>query len=262
MAKTAAKEGKLPVLRDVPAVSRAIAILRLLGRSDTPLGVQVIAKTLRLIPSTCLHILRVLVTERLVSVDPSTKQYTLSAGTVALARTALQKQTFARLIQPDLDQLSEAYGVTAIGVEALDPEQMIVVALSRSNSALRIHVDIGSRFPLLISATGRCVAAFSQIGRKEIEKRFRALRWDNPPKLADWHAEVEKTAASGYGVDDGSYITGIAIIAAPIYRPGKAISSIVVVGIGEHLKRVGIDKVGVDLRMRAERLTQHLADSS
>ena len=50
-------------LRPVPAVSRAVSILRLLGRSAEPLGVKSIADQLGLVPSTCLHILRVLVAD-------------------------------------------------------------------------------------------------------------------------------------------------------------------------------------------------------
>src|SRR5262245_61591275 len=66
--------------RPVPAVTRALAILRLLGRSEEPLGVNAIARALELIPSTALHILRVLVAEELVAFDPVTKRYRLDAG--------------------------------------------------------------------------------------------------------------------------------------------------------------------------------------
>jgi DNA-binding IclR family transcriptional regulator len=261
MKTTTPKRRKAPVLRDVPAVSRAIAILRLLGRSNTPLGVQVIAKQLGLIPSTCLHILRVLAAEQLVSVDSSTK-YSLSAGTVALARTALHKRAFVQLVQKHLDELSEAYGVTAIGVEALGADHMIVVALSKSQAALRIHVDVGSRFPLLISATGRCVAAFGQLKLKDIEKRFHTLRWDNPPTLAEWRTEVEQTRIAGYGIDDGRYLNGITIIAAPVFMKDGAMSFIVMVGIRDHLRRIGFDKIGAELRAHAEKLSQALGEAA
>jgi len=261
-ARTApAKKRKPPVLRDVPAVSRAIAILRLLGRSDTPLGVQTIAKTLGLIPSTCLHILRILAAEQLVSVDSSTK-YRLSVGTVALARIALQKQPFVQVVQPHLDELSGTYGVTAIGVEALDANHMIVVALSRSRSALRIHVDLGSRFPLLISATGRCVAAFASLSRKEIEKRFRTLRWDNPPTRKEWLAQIEQTKATGYGVDDSRYINGITIIASPVFIKDNEMGFLVVVGISDHIRRIGIDKLGRILRGHAQQLSTDMGEGS
>src|SRR5262245_54161901 len=134
-------------IRAVPAVTRATAILRLLGRTRAPMGVKAIAEVLGLVPSTALHILRALVVEELVKVDPLTKQYTLGAGLLSLARTTLQSNDFPTLVQPSLDELSRRYGVTAIGLELPNLQHMIVVALSRPQSPMRIHVDVGSRFP-------------------------------------------------------------------------------------------------------------------
>ena len=57
-----------------PAISRAAAVLRLLGRNDASLGVQTIARELGLVPSTCLYVLRALVAEELVAFDPDTKR--------------------------------------------------------------------------------------------------------------------------------------------------------------------------------------------
>ena len=72
------KAGWKVVWRQFPAVTRAVAILRALGQSPEPLGVNAIANQLGLIPSTCLHILRVLVAEELVAFDPDNKKYTLT----------------------------------------------------------------------------------------------------------------------------------------------------------------------------------------
>ena len=96
-----------------------------------------------------------------MQVDPQTKHYSLGVGMLPLARTVLENSDFPNLVQPQLDDLSRRYGVTAIGVELPDLRHMIVVALARSQAPVRLHVDVGSRFPALISATGRCVAAFS-----------------------------------------------------------------------------------------------------
>jgi len=117
-----------PTLRDVPAVTRAVAILRLLGRSDAPMGVNAIARDLGLVPSTCLHILRVLADEGLVAFDPQSKRYTLAVGILALARSALSRNGFARAVQPELDRLAARFGVTAIGVEVFGLRHMVVVA--------------------------------------------------------------------------------------------------------------------------------------
>ena len=78
-------------VRPVPAVSRSIAILRLLGRNKDSLGVKAIADELKLVPSTALHILRVLVSEELVMVDPVSKRYSLGSGMISLARAPIGK---------------------------------------------------------------------------------------------------------------------------------------------------------------------------
>ena len=172
------------VIRQVPAVTRAAAILRLLSRSEGPLGVHAIARALGLVPSTCLHILRALAAEELVAFDPSTKRYGLASGVVALARGMLRHDAFSNLVQPVLDGLATRHGATAIGVEAASLDHIVVVAISRPGHALRLQVDVGSRYPALISATGRCIAAFGGHGWPALERRFAALRWQNPPTPA------------------------------------------------------------------------------
>lgn len=249
---------KPPRIRQVPALTRGIAILRLLGRSDEPLGVHAIARALDLVPSTCLHILRVLADEHLVSVDPSTKKYGVAAGLVALAQSALRQHTFPAAVQGELDELARVYGATSIGVEASGLEHMVVVALARSDSPLRVHVDIGSRFPALISATGRCVAAFGNYPWEEIEARFAKLRWDVPPTLTSWRGEIRAARDAGYAVDDGQYIRGVTIVAAPVRMPNGTINALVVVGVSEQMRRMGFTLIGEDLRARAARVSASL----
>jgi DNA-binding IclR family transcriptional regulator len=245
-------------VREVPALSRGIAILRLLGRTDERLGVHAIARSLGLVPSTCLHILRVLVAENLVTVDPATKKYGVAAGLVALARSVLRQHTFAAVVQPELEELAQRYGATAIGVEAAGLDHMIVVALARSDSPLRVHVDIGSRFPALISATGRCIAAFGPYKAAELEARFATLRWDTAPTLAAWRDQIHATRQAGYAVDDGEYIGGVSIVASPVAMPNGSINTLVVVGVSELMRRAGLSTIGEDLSIRAGEMSQAL----
>jgi DNA-binding IclR family transcriptional regulator len=246
------------VTRRVPAVSRAIAILRLLGKSETPLGVHAVANALDLVPSTCLHILRVLVAEELASFDPDTKRYGLTAGVLSIASGALRRRSFGDLAQSRLDDLSRHWGATAIGVEAVGLKHMVVVAISRTDQALRLRVDVGSRFPALISATGRCIAAFGGHATDDVERRFRLLRWDNPPTLEHWRAEVEATRVAGYAVDEGRYISGVTIIAAPVLTHGVARNVLIVLGVGEQLRRAGHAEIGEALRREAAELSERL----
>lgn len=251
-------KGRSVVTRRVPAVSRAVAILRLLGKSEAPLGVHSIANALDLVPSTCLHILRVLVDEELVSFDLATKRYALAGGILSIARGVLRRRSLNDVAQPLLDDLARRWGATAVCVEALGLEHIVVVAISRIEQALRVRVELGSRFPALISATGRCIAAFGGHAPDDVNRHFRALRWDNPPSVKTWREEVEATRGAGYAVDDGRYISGVAIVAAPAPSPGGVKNVLVIIGVGEQLRRAGYAAVGESLRASAIELSERM----
>lgn len=243
----------------VPAVTRAAAILRLLGRSAEPVGVQAIARALDIIPSTCLHILRTLVAEEFVSFNPVTKLYTLNAGILVLARQWMSQNRFADFAQPALDQIVREHGVTAIGVEVAGLEHMVVVAMARSESMIQLYAQIGSRFPALISASGRCIAAFGNHDAEELHRRFRKLRWAQAPTVAEWDAQVESTRANGYALDQGNYMAGITVVAAPVFGvAGKLTNCLVVVGISEQLRDQTLARIGRELRDSAAQLSRQL----
>jgi DNA-binding IclR family transcriptional regulator len=244
----------------VPAVTRAIAILRLLSRSRAPQSLKTIADSLDLVPSTALHIVRALVAEELLQVDPQTKRYRLGVGMLPLARAVLENADFPSLVRPMLDELSLRYGVTAIGVEVPNLENMIVVALARSQAPVRLHVDVGSRFPALISATGRCVAAFSGEPAKEIEKRFRVLRWNDAPAYEVWRKEVDQVRRQGFSIDRGNYIAGVTIVAVPVLNGAGTIThTIAAVGLGSQLDRTTTLALAHDMRAAAQEVAAQMA---
>lgn len=240
----------------VPAVSRAIAILRLLSTSPVALGVNQIGRALDIIPSTCLHILRTLAAEGLVAVDPDTKQYRLGLQILTLAKLVL-KDSIAEQAQPLLDEIVREFGVTAIAVSASGPSHFVVTALSHTPQAVRLHVDLGSRFPALISATGRCVAAYSKLPRRQLKAQFERLRWDHAPDFEEWERQVAQVRERGYAVDDGNYIGGVTIIAAPILGSNGTLEhAIVAVAISSHLSAGDQEALAAALKAAADRIAQ------
>jgi DNA-binding IclR family transcriptional regulator len=242
-----------------PAISRAAAVLRLLGRSDVPLGVHAIARELGLVPSTCLHVLRALVAEELVSFDSDTKRYALEAGVLALARHWLRRNRFTDLAQPVLDRIAGAFDVTVLGVHIVGLDHIIVVAVSQSGQNFQLSTQIGSRFPALISATGRCIAAFGDHSEAELEARFKTLRWDEPPTLAEWRGQVAETRIQGFALDTGNYISGVTVVATPVWRARGSLShALVAIGISAALKRAGLPALQDALLSAADTLSNQL----
>ena len=135
-------------------------------------------------------------------------------------------------MQRDLKLIEDA------GVQIVGMEHIIVVAVSQSGHTLQLSTQIGSRFPALISATGRCIAAFGDHSPTELDARFKTLRWDEPPTLDEWKAQVIRTRAQGFAVDPGNYISGVTVVAVPVFRARAKLShALVAIGIGSALRR-------------------------
>ncbi|MGA0572671.1 IclR family transcriptional regulator [Variovorax sp. VNK109] len=251
-AKPAAKAPKVVRVRPVPAVSRSIAILRFLGEAKQGLGVKAIADQLGLVPSTCLHILRVLVSEDLVKVDPDTKRYVLGSGMISLARSVLEGGGFARLVQPALDRLASNWGVTAMGVEVTPRPTVIVLALSKSNQPFRLHTDVGSQFSGYVSATGRLIAAYSGENWTQMRKKFNATPWDKAPSFDIWKRDVEEARAQGWAVDRDNFMGGLTVVAVPVFdAAGKLTHTLVAAGLSSQLDAATVKDVVKTMREEA-----------
>ncbi len=242
--------------KPVTAVRRAARILRHLGRSETPVGVNQIARDLDIIPSTCLHILRTLTQESLVAFNSTTKRYRLGHAVLGLARDSLANSTFVQDVQPHLKDLAARHGVTVTAAELDANEHMVVVALARAPQTLSIHVDVSSRFPALISASGRCYAALSGWPESELAEKFCTLQWENPPDYETWRAEVAAAGRNGYAADHGNYLRGFLVTAAPIRdSEGYATRAIATVGFLDQLSSKQALALAKDVKIAADRLT-------
>lgn len=245
-----------------PAISRAAAILRLLGKTSTPLSLNAISNDLGLPASTCLYALRALTEETLVAFDPDTKRYALEAGVLALARQWLRRNRFTDLAQSCLDNISSDLDLNLMAVQILGLDQMIVVATAPAPSGYRLGADVGARFPALLSATGRCIAAFGRHSREDLEPRFRTLRWDNPPSFDEWLAQADSARAIGIGMDEGQYMAGVTVMAAPVLRADDTPShALVAIGVASTLPPERLALAQTTLRRAAQSLTQQMTGS-
>jgi DNA-binding IclR family transcriptional regulator len=216
-----------------PAVARASNILRLLAREGDGLGVTEIARRVNLVTSTVFHVLRALADEGFVTFDAEKKTYRTGIGLLTLVRDAMANSDYPKLVQPALDRLAARHLVSAVAVELDSRERMVVVALSRSDSMISLHINVGSRFPSLISATGRCVAAASGASREELRAKFKKLRWEHAPRFDEWYADVQRAKTEGFAVDRGNFIRGVTVMAT-LLKPGAD-------GITRGIAAVGFD---------------------
>ena len=196
--------------------------------------------------------------EGLVAFDPTTKRYSLGLEILRLAKSAL-RDSISDQAQPYLDEIVRKFLVTAFAVSISEPEHYVVTAKSYSPNAIRLHVDLGSRFPALVSATGRCVAAYSRAPARSLRARFDRLRWHRAPDYEEWLQQVAQVRERGYAVDDGNYINGVYIVASPILGPsGEFRHAIVALCIKEGWSAQSLVELAETVRASAGQVAEGL----
>lgn len=238
-----------------PAVNRAIAILRVLLASKTPMSVNGLARTLELAPSTCFHLLRALEQEGFVNMDPADKRYRIGVGLVAMARGALDGAMPVELLRQETERLATRFDVTSIATQVERGERMLILAVARAHSPFAVHFEVGRRFPAFVSATGRCFAAQAGLSPAQLRDRFDALAWGKAPTFEAWLADVQRAKEEGIALDIGNYVRGYTIVAVPILEDGRMVRSLVAVNLSERMSSASLRALQREMRAAGARLS-------
>ena len=248
--------------KPVVAVQRAVQIMRFLGATQHPAGVNEVARALGIVPSTCLHILKTLDHDGLVSEDKANKKYQLGPALLRFARDMVGSNDFVRNVQGVLDRIAQSHEVTTVAVWHEGTDRIIVVAKANAPTNFSIHVNIGSRFPALTSAIGHCFAANTEGNPEHLRESFEELQWQDPPLFTDWAKDIAFAREHGYAVDKGHHIRGVTVVAAPVYAAVAGTTrAIAGVGLYEQLTGAARTALAEDLKSSAVALSETYSES-
>jgi|ThiBio_1000_plan_1041568.scaffolds.fasta_scaffold00921_9 DNA-binding IclR family transcriptional regulator len=244
----------------VGALANGLAILRYLNEAPGPTGVNQIARDLKINPSTCFSLLRTLLHFNLITLDQNTKTYGVGLGFLELAGRSLERGGYVSLIRPSLESLAQRHRVTLTLWQPYGEDRVILVDRADNHSAIRVHMSIGQRLPLLVGALGRCMAAFSEFSEEEIERRFLRIRWQDAPPFVDFLSDVEACRKQGYAIDKDRYAKGVTTVAAPILRKdGTPLAAMSAIGFSAQFTKNSIRELVRDLTETAQHLSHSLS---
>lgn len=247
----------------VGALASGLAIVRYLSVAGVPVGVSRIARQLDLNSSTCFNLLKTLVHERLVVFDEDTKTYCVGLGLVEMAKGALESASYARLVHPHLEAVAAGHNVTATLWQRVSEDRVVLVARADNDATMRVHMNLGQRLPMFISALGRTIAASSGLSRVELRRRFDALRWDDSPGFEAYLRSVEEAGRKGYAVDAGCYVKGVTSVSAAVLdMSGRPVMAISGTGFSAQLPRMAVKALGESLRGHAQVVSRALSGGS
>ena len=236
----------------VRSVSQAFAILRLLAGAG-PMTLSDIGRLVGLSPSSCLNLLRTLVSEGVLDRDGRTKYYALAASWQAAEVLRDSRET--RLVgraQTSMARFARATE-TALGLwKIVSRDRMQLVAHARSGSGMHLSLADNQRQPLGGGAAGRAIAAEQGVDEAELARRHALVRWQADLPLDAYIGEVRAAERKGFAIDEGFAHRGVCTVATAIagIAPGFGISASFLAG---SRSEVEVDALGGALkRLRDE----------
>jgi DNA-binding IclR family transcriptional regulator len=161
----------------VTALARGLDVLAAFRSRDKVLGNQELAKRCGLPKSTISRLTYTLTKQGYLDHAQEAgggAGYRLGSATLALGSTMLARMDIRQLARPLMQELADhSQAMVSLGVR--DRLSMIYVENCRSNAALTLSLDVGSRIPIAPTAMGRAyLAGCTEAERASLMERLKA----------------------------------------------------------------------------------------
>jgi DNA-binding IclR family transcriptional regulator len=235
----------------IQSIERAAAVLRLLGSTDRPLGLNELAAALDLPRPTAHGIVRTLREVGFVAQDPGSARYALGAGLHELGRGGWDRHDLRAAAMNWADSLAGSTGLAVtLGVVASRAVRLVHHVFRPDGSPQRIRT--GEELPLHATALGKCLLAFAPVATPPA-RELDLQRWTGRTcvTVAALEAHLATARRRGIASDTGEFESGVGGAAAPLRVSG----GIVVGALGIDGPVEELYGLGAELRPRlAEQL--------
>ena len=205
----------------VTALARGLDVLNCYRASSKLLGNGELASRTGLPKSTVARLTHTLTRLGYLTYDPVASKYGLGAETLLLGSLMLSKLTVREMARPQMQKLADfSHGMVSLGMRSR--LNMIYIENRRSDSALTLRLDVGSRIPIATTAMGRAyIAAASKTERDEILNLVKSRWGDAWPEIkAGIEAAIVEYEHTGCCSSFGDWQRDVNAIAVAFVPPG------------------------------------------
>ncbi|MPZ87847.1 MAG: helix-turn-helix domain-containing protein [Nitriliruptorales bacterium] len=239
----------------VQSVKRALDLLECLGSAGEPLGLKRLTDLSGLPLATVHRLLSTLSARGYVRQDGRSRKYVLGASVLKL------RDPYSRVVavraHPFLAELARFSRETA-NLAVMDGGHVLYVAQAAPERKLRMFTEVGNRLLPHSNAVGKILLAFRP--RNEvagiIERNGLPARTASTITDVDaFWAELERTATSGYAVDNGEEEEDVHCVAVPVFVLAELVAAISVSGPAGRMSRHDRPELVAEMRRLAVALS-------
>lgn len=200
------------------AALRAVRLLKLFTIERPELTLAELSKLSGLNKTTTHRLLRALQSEGLVERNGVSSAYSLGAGLMALGVQALASSDLRRRVRPLLKSLASDSGETAT-LEVPIEDSMLILDEVTGRHVVGAVGNVGTRWPLHATSTGKAVMAFDDRGLERLPARLRALTARTLTDRDAFTPEFIDIRRRGYAVTVDELEDGFTAVATVIRSP-------------------------------------------
>jgi len=173
----------------VTALARGLEVLACFRSADKALGNNDIAKRCQLPKSTVSRLTYTLTKLGYLNYLPHQGQYALGSATLALGSAMIARMDVRQLARPLMQELADfSQGMVSLGMR--DKLSMIYIENCRSQTALTLSLDVGSRIPVATTAMGR--AFIAQLSAAHQQQVLADIAEAEPARWPQLQSEIEQ----------------------------------------------------------------------
>ncbi|WP_323011802.1 helix-turn-helix domain-containing protein [Castellaniella sp.] len=244
----------------VNALVRGLLVLETLNASG-PAGLSDIWRKTGLPKATVFRMLETLHEHGYVTYDPSSQVYQVSLRALALSNNVSYGQQLLQIAAPVISSLREDLGWPS-DLTVFQHDKMVIVDTNREPGMLSSNRSVGSRVPMMASATGR--AYLANIGEKQQQALLKRLALSDDPyeQLAKDQAAtsriISETLSRGYALSDQEFLKSNRGAAAAIMHDGEVVCVINMIAIARIVKLEEVENRYVPLLLEAKKKIEAL----
>ena len=217
----------------VPGLSRGLAMLQLFTREEPSQTLMDLANGLGVTRSAAYRLVYTLEKDGFIVRDPATRAYKLTARVLSLGFEYLNSLGLSDVATPILRRITERISAAAHLV-VLDGWQVVYLARVAPSVALVSNLQVGTRLPVHLTASGRVLLAEEdEAGLMDIYRQIR--RGDrmnaSPSSFEALRSQAQEDRTRGYVYRASPLDRGLVTFACAVRDgTGKAIAAINVIG--------------------------------
>ncbi|MGR3316464.1 IclR family transcriptional regulator [Roseovarius indicus] len=236
------KDDKVDERYIVPGLARGLAILHLFSRENPELTLSELADGLGLSRSAAYRLVFTLDHLGYIARNPSNRRFHLTSKVLTLGHQYLETQPLDQVARPYLLRISETTK-SASHLVVLEDWQSVYIARSAPPVALIANLQIGTRLPAHMTASGRVL--LSHKSRNDLHALWTRMHENHSGAGADMTFEdlmkqADEDRSRGYVFGRSHFNLGTISFAAPVFdRPNNVVAAINVVATQELMDQFG-----------------------